>query len=607
MRINSLNRGRIGRCPVLLPRLASLAWVAIASLTAPAAQAAETLALRLGPLEQGVSLQDLETFAATGEIAPSLAPLRRVLTPPLREALNRRLYVDPSLADSFLNKLLLSRDGEMLLAQLLQALPESQSDDLKNALYRSLREADGLSILGFLRVYPQESLTIDAVAMANLALQLNLARWQSRVLNPLLEQELSAPEAAARFVPSFDPTQAGPQEVRRRSLALYDRRRQRQIPIDLYYSRQAQGPLVVMSHGFAADRRFLAYLAEHLASYGYSVVSLEHPGSNIDTLAAISLNLSPQEVLPAAEFLDRPRDVSLVLDELEKLNQDWGSLRGRFNTEEVVVIGHSLGGYTALALAGGELNLRELRSFCLRRRPLGRAPADWLQCAAGELPYGTLDLRDPRVKRIIALNPLIGNLFGSQGLAHVETPTLILSSSDDAIAPPLDHQLRPFAQLPGETYLVTAIRATHMSVTDIANSNSLVGQSTLMQEIMGAEAHTVRYGMKSLALAFVSQLTPQALIYRPFLTPAYVESQSSPAIALRLTQHLPPRVAAAMQALYATEQTLVYEPPPEAETLLGRLQGRVTKLQQRLLTPQYCIGQLDRIFNSMTRQDSIRG
>ncbi|NJO20514.1 MAG: hypothetical protein HC838_11395, partial [Spirulinaceae cyanobacterium RM2_2_10] len=225
-----------------------------------------------------------------------------------------------------------------------------------------------------------------------------------------------------------------------------------------------------------------------LPAYGYSVAALEHPGSNIEVLAEISLQLSPQEVLPASEFLDRPRDVSFLLDELERMSRDWGYLRDKFNTREVIAIGHSLGGFTALALAGGELNLRELRSFCQRRRPLGRAPADWLQCAAGELPYSEMRLRDRRVKRVVALNPLIGNLFGQEGLAKVTTPTLIFSSSNDAIAPPLDHQLRPFANLPGEKYLMTAIGTTHMSVTDIANRNSIVGQSTLMQEVMGPEA-----------------------------------------------------------------------------------------------------------------------
>jgi len=590
------------------PLLASAVVSILAWLAPSPARAAEELSLRLGPFEQTASVRDLETFVATGEVPDSLARLRRVLTPQVRDALSRRLYVDPSVADSFLSQLLASRDGEMLVEQLLQALPESDISDLKAALYLSLHEADGLSVLGFLRVYPQRSLAINATAAANIALQLNLAHLQSRVLNPLLRRELAVPDTELGWaLPGFDPSRFGPRETRRRSIVLTDRHRDRRIPVDLYYSRHTDGPLVVMSHGFAADRRFLTYLAEHLASYGYSVAALEHPGSNIDVLAEISLNLSPQEVLPAAEFLDRPQDVSFLLDELERMSQDWGYLRDKFNTREVVVMGHSLGGYTALALAGGELDLRELRSFCQRRRPLGRAPADWLQCAAGELPHSKLQLRDRRVKGIVALNPLIGNLFGQEGLQHVATPALIFSSSNDAIAPPLDHQLRPFAQLSGKAYLVTAIGTTHMSVTDIANRNSLVGQSTMMREVMGDEAEPARRLAQSLSLAFVSQFTSQAPIYRPFLTPAYAQSLSSEAIALRLTDRLPSRLETAIGALYASEQRLAYAPPTEEETLAGRAERQVAKLKRWLLPPQYCIGQLDRIFNRIPRQDSQRG
>ncbi len=588
--------------------LSGLLAIAIASLTPTAARAAEVLSMRFGPFEQTVRISDLDTFVETGEVPDSLTKMRRLLTPQVRATLSQRLYVDPSVADSFLTQLLDSHDGEILVEQLLAALPDSDIDGLKAALYRTLHNANGLSVLGFLHAYPQHSLTIDAAAAANLALQLNLAQLQSRLLNPLLRRHLAVPETATeRLLPSFNPSQRGLQQVRQRSIVLNDRRRQRRIPVDLYYTRHANGPLVVMSHGFAADRRFLAYLAEHLASYGYSVAALEHPGSNIDVLAEISLNLSPQDVLPAAEFLDRPQDVSFLLDELERLSQDWGYLRDKFNTREVVAIGHSLGGYTALALAGGELNLRELRSFCQRRRPLGRAPADWLQCAAGELPHSQLRLRDRRVKRVIALNPLIGNLFGAEGLRKVATPALIFSSSNDAIAPPLDHQLRPFANLRGEKYLVAAVGTTHMSATDIANLDSIVGQSTLMQEVMGPEAQPARELMQGLSLAFVSQLTPQAPIYRPFLTPAYVQSQSSEAIALRLTSDLPRSLEMTMNALYASEQRLVYAPPPDSETLLGRADQQLARFKRWLLPPQYCVGQLDRIFNSMPRSSGWRG
>ena len=93
-----------------------------------------------------------------------------------------------------------------------------------------------------------------------------------------------------------------------------------------------------------------------------------------------------------------------------------------------------MGGYTALALAGGELNLRSLRQACKNANPLAQAPADWLQCGAANLIDSKVPLQDKRVKSAIALNPVVGQLFGARGLSKIKVPVLILASTEDAIA-----------------------------------------------------------------------------------------------------------------------------------------------------------------------------
>ncbi|HEY9845645.1 MAG TPA: hypothetical protein V6D03_05550, partial [Candidatus Caenarcaniphilales bacterium] len=165
--------------------------------------------------------------------------------------------------------------------------------------------------------------------------------------------------------------------------------------------------------------------------------------------------------------------------------------------------------------------------------------ADWLQCGATALPGRQLNLRDKRVAQVIAINPLVGKLFG-EGLAQVATPTLIVSGTDDAITPALDNQLRPFSQLPNPKYLLTAIGATHLSISDTAGSNS---GSTLVKERLGPEVAPLRQLLQGVSLAFIQQLTPQAKRYQPFLTPAYAQSLSTPSLALRLNSALPERVA----------------------------------------------------------------
>jgi predicted dienelactone hydrolase len=103
------------------------------------------------------------------------------------------------------------------------------------------------------------------------------------------------------------------------------------FPLDVYWSTQSSPdkPIIVFSHGLGSVRTDLRYLAQHLASYGYVVVALEHPGSN-ETHVKQALALKAP-LLEAQEFLNRPKDISFVLDELESLNQTSGPLQGKLH------------------------------------------------------------------------------------------------------------------------------------------------------------------------------------------------------------------------------------------------------------------------------------
>jgi len=342
--------------------------------------------------------------------------------------------------------------------------------------------------------------------------------------------------------------------VQQQTLFFQDRQRHRTIPADIYWSANTQGPLVVISHGFGANRRYAAYLAHHLASYGLTVAALEHPGSDIKWLASVSKGNNSSGLVSAQEFIDRPKDVSFLLDELGKLNQQTGPLQGKFNTQQVSVIGHSLGGYTALALAGAEVNLVQLRQFCLDIIGIGASPSDWLECAASDLPERKLELKDKRVAQVIALNPLVGHIFGTTGLTKITTPVLILAGTEDALTPIVNNQLRPFTQLGGSKYLLTAIGGTHLSVTDPASLSITATQSTFVHERRGEEAKSLRNLVQGVSLAFIEQLTPEAKTYKPFLKPAYAQSLSTPQMPLRLNTELPASVTPWIEAVVEASQ-----------------------------------------------------
>nr|WP_290227936.1 alpha/beta hydrolase [Trichocoleus desertorum] len=541
------------------------AVVALSCSLATPGQAAERVTFRLGPFQQTIAIADLETFAKTGELTPALKPYALVLTPDVRKALADRLELDPNIGDQVVNELLRSPAGQRMLAALGVAIPGSTVEQLQAAVTLAARQANGLSVLAILRAFPQETVTIDVSSIAAIASQLNFSYWESQALSPILERELKVESPA--FAATFDPTVSGAQEVQQKTLVLRDRQRQRTLPVDLYWSDRPTGPLVVLSHGFGANRTFLAYLARHLASYGLTVAAIEHPGSNLAWLASPSPGLARDTLLSAAEFVERPRDVSFLLDQLAQRNQKPGALQGKLNTNQVSVMGHSLGGYTALALAGAELNVEGLRQFCQERIPLGLSPADWLQCTAIDLPERRVQLRDPRVAQAIALNPVVGRLFGPDGLKRVATPTLILTGTEDNLTPTLTHQLQPFAQLPQPKYLVTAIGGTHLSVGDPANFSDLITQSTLVRERQGPETEHLRQLLQGVSLAFIKQLTPEAKLYQPFLTSGYAQSLSTAQIPLRLNTQLPASLAPWMKVASLPPQQLNTEVGQRVSTL----------------------------------------
>lgn len=526
--------------------------VAMGIHLATPAWAAERVAVRVGPVQQSVSIADLESFAETGRLPTALRPYGAFLTRDVRVALTSGLQLDPSISGKLVNDFLLSSEGERLLDVLEVIVADSSPEDLATALLQAAQDPNGLSLLSVLRAYPKQTLTIDGMTAIALASQLNLPYWQSQALSSILERELTTKETAKPLNFAFDPSKPGRHWVRQQTLILRDYGRERTIPFDLYWSRDSSGPLVVISHGFGADRRFLGYLAYHLATHGFTVVALEHPASNVAWLTEITLSAQLgkiNDILPATEFIDRPKDISFLLDQLERVNRYSTMLRGRLNTGQVVVIGHSLGGYTALALAGAELDSAGIRQFCADLGPVGLSPADWLQCTAAELPEQKGSLKDPRIAEVMLFNPVIGRLFSEKSLSAIKVPTLVLTGTEDTIAPAVSQQLLPFSQLKAPKYLVTAVGGTHLGVGDPANLNHALMESLLMKERRGEETEALRTLVRGVSLAFIKQVTLEADDYAPFLTSAYAQSLSVDGIKLRLNHDVTPKLSNWLQTV----------------------------------------------------------
>jgi predicted dienelactone hydrolase len=278
------------------------------------------------------------------------------------------------------------------------------------------------------------------------------------------------------FAKLIDPRKPGPYGVQPKlTWQLKDNSRNRNFYIDIYQpQRQRAGkvPVIVFSHGLASRPEDFAAVGEHLASYGYLVIMPQHPGSDFQQAQALLSGLS-REVFYKNEFLDRPKDVSYVLDELERRNQS--EFSGRLDLTSVGIIGHSFGGTTALLVAGAEIDWQNLKREC--------GPSNYpntslfLQCQALDLPQDKYSFRDERITSVFTLNPVTSALFGREGLAKVKIPVVLLAGSYDPAAPAVLEQMRTFPWLSSpDKYLVLSNGQAHVDFSQLdAGISDLLG------------------------------------------------------------------------------------------------------------------------------------
>lgn len=133
------------------------------------------------------------------------------------------------------------------------------------------------------------------------------------------------------------------------------------------HSAHEEGPILLFSPGYGIPRLYYSVLAAAIASEGFTVVTIDHPGdANIITYPdghAVYAN-DTSSVLETIQqhLLVRVADVSSVIDQLSNATAMAALLPQRgarpFQTDRIAMLGHSLGGATAVTAAGKDDRLR---------------------------------------------------------------------------------------------------------------------------------------------------------------------------------------------------------------------------------------------------------
>lgn len=508
----------------------------------PPALGAERIYISYGIFERSIPISLLETFAKTGKVDTELAEYARHTSPKqlaqFRQVLQARIPLDTVTVSQFLytpvGERLLDRLGEVIQTDAQQ----SGFYSIRAALILAAAQPQGFTPVAVLRQFTTSGIHIDLVRILAIVDSLQTLISQTNQAVNLIHQQARS-EATAMPLPALLPPMnleyPGPYRWKMRSITLDDRSRNRIFPADIYLpSVPTPRPLIVISHGLGSDRSSFAYLAQHLASYGFAVAVPEHPGSDTSHLQALFQGTA-ERVSSPREFLDRPLDITYLLDELDHLSQSDPTFHGHLNLQAVGVVGQSYGGYTAFALAGAKLNFQQLQTNC---RSLDRSLnlSLVLQCLALQLPNQDYHLADPRIKAAIAIDPIDRSIMGQSSLRQIQIPTMIVAGSADTVAPALREQIQPFTWLTTDAkYLALIDGGTHFST--IAESPHAV--VPVPASVIGRDPALARRYMRALSVAFFQTYVAKQPDYRLFLSAAYASKISQQPLPLSLVRSLP--------------------------------------------------------------------
>jgi predicted dienelactone hydrolase len=197
-------------------------------------------------------------------------------------------------------------------------------------------------------------------------------------------------------------------------------------------------PVVIFSHGFTGCNTQSVFLMEALAKAGYMVVAPNHADARCGSArrSGAGGGFRPEEPFQKAQewseatYKDRRADIEGVLDAV--LNEK--SFQGvRVDAARVGIAGHSLGGYTALAVAG--------------------AWTSW---------------KDPRIKAVLALSPYNTPFLARGDLGRMNVPVMYQGGTLDlGISPTVRREAGAYDRSSAPKYYVEFRGAGYLAWTDL--------------------------------------------------------------------------------------------------------------------------------------------
>jgi predicted dienelactone hydrolase len=230
-----------------------------------------------------------------------------------------------------------------------------------------------------------------------------------------------------------------------------DTARGRDVPLRIYMPDpptlpRGGNPIILYSPGLGGDTRTGSAWARIWVQHGFAVIAMAHAGSDAAVYAGTP---SPEErrarlvaATSPAQQLARAADASFVIDELQRRKDEGACNLEQLAPDKVVIAGHSMGAWTAQALAGKRI--------------------------------GGKSVADPRIEAAVLMST--SGPTGAEGKAAfgaISIPVMVITGTRDGVAPnatpaeaaaALKQRTAAYAGMPADDrkYLLVVAGAEHM-------------------------------------------------------------------------------------------------------------------------------------------------
>lgn len=218
--------------------------------------------------------------------------------------------------------------------------------------------------------------------------------------------------------------------------------------------REGRFPLILMSHGSGSRAEGMDWIGVEMAKAGYIVAAPNHPGT------------TSGDSTPAAtpKIWERAQDMSVLITALSK-NKSWQS---SIDQSRIGILGFSLGGSTALELAGARPDLDGFIRYC-DENPPGALDCSWFSGGRGYadgafVKVEPFDMReidrarfeqsnhDARITAVVAVDPGLGTLMKPDSVKAMDVPITLINLGSEGKVPLAVEALQLSKDLPHATF-----------------------------------------------------------------------------------------------------------------------------------------------------------